>query len=213
MSRHERSGPESPTHDTCQELLPWYDNGTLKGQELEQVEHHLSDCGACRSALASMRDLKSSLDRATDDDGAVAGSLDEIMTRIDAGGSAPRRTSTMVRVALLAQAAAILVLVSVLLFRGGPRLNGDPQSFHTLSDPRQAVVTASGSLRIVFEPSAQESQLRLLLQTVGAEIIAGPSPAGVYTIHVGGTRDLGAIVRQLRADVAVRLVEPIGTTD
>ncbi len=213
MSRHERSGPESPTHDTCQELLPWYDNGTLKGQELEQVEHHLSDCGACRSALASMRGLKSSLGRATDDDGAVAGSLDEILTRIDAGGSAPRRTSTMVRVALLAQAAAIIALVSVLLFRGGPRLIGDPQPFHMLSDPRQAVVTASGSLRLVFDPGAQESQIRVLLQTVGAEIIAGPSPAGVYTIHVGGTQDLGAIVNQLRADVAVRLVEPIGTTD
>ncbi len=213
MSRHERSGPESPTHDTCQELLPWYDNGTLKGQELEQVEHHISDCGACRSALASIRDLKSSIVQAADDDGVVAGSLDEVMTRIDAGSSAPRRTSTLVRVGLLAQAAAIIVLASVLVFRGAPRLNGDPRLFHTLSDPREVVVTAPGSLRIVFDRSAQESQIRLLLQTVGAEIIAGPSLAGVYTIYVDGTQDLGAIVKQLRADVAVRLVEPIGTTD
>ncbi len=213
MSRHERSGPESPTHDTCQELLPWYDNGTLKGQELEQVEHHLSDCGACRSALASIRDLKSSIGQAADDDGVVAGSLDEVMRRIDAGGLARRRTSTMVRVVLLAQAAAIIVLASVLLFRGEPPLNGDPRLFHTLSDPREVVVTAPGSLRIVFDRSAQESQIRLLLQTVGAEIIAGPSLAGVYTIYVDGTQDLGAIVKQLRADVAVRLVEPIGTTD
>jgi anti-sigma factor RsiW len=44
---------------TCQqaiELLPWFLNGTLKGQESEAVRGHLETCEACRAALAETRE-------------------------------------------------------------------------------------------------------------------------------------------------------------
>jgi predicted anti-sigma-YlaC factor YlaD len=44
---------------TCEqaiELLPWYLNGTLEGQEHEEVRGHLETCEACRTALAETRE-------------------------------------------------------------------------------------------------------------------------------------------------------------
>ena len=212
MNRHEQPGLKERAHETCQQLLPWYDNGTLMKQEIEQVDRHLADCGACRSDLESMRDLRASLREAAVEDGAVAGNLAEVLARINAEKPASRRAlSTIVRVALIAQAAAIILLAAMLVFREAPRPEGGPPSFHTLSDPGRTLVTAPGSLRIVFDPTAQETQIRSLLQGVGAVISGGPSPGGIYTIRVDSAQDLSEIVGRLRADATVRLVEPIAT--
>ncbi|HET6344407.1 MAG TPA: zf-HC2 domain-containing protein, partial [Myxococcota bacterium] len=44
---------------TCEqaiERLPWLLNGTLEGEELQEVQHHLETCESCRKALAETRD-------------------------------------------------------------------------------------------------------------------------------------------------------------
>ena len=45
--------PEHP-----EELLPWYANGTLAGEELQAVEDHLRNCAQCRQELAWLQQLR-----------------------------------------------------------------------------------------------------------------------------------------------------------
>lgn len=40
------------------ELLPWYANGTLTGDERAKLEAHLARCGSCQRELAELRGLK-----------------------------------------------------------------------------------------------------------------------------------------------------------
>jgi hypothetical protein len=48
--------PFHPTeHATADALLPWYVNGTLRGEELELVTRHLAACEQCRKSR-SLRD-------------------------------------------------------------------------------------------------------------------------------------------------------------
>jgi anti-sigma factor RsiW len=44
-------------HTQAQRLLPWYVNGALEGEELAQVEAHLTDCAECREDLKTEQSL------------------------------------------------------------------------------------------------------------------------------------------------------------
>ena len=97
MDRYEPPGSETPTHETIQASLPWYDNDSLQGMELERVELHLSECERCRAELASLREFRTSLGSSGDegdDAEAPAGNFAEVMARIDAEDLTRRRTST-----------------------------------------------------------------------------------------------------------------------
>jgi hypothetical protein len=82
--------------------------------------------------------------------------------------------------------------------------------FRTLSAAEAG--SATPALRIVFAPDCSEAEMRRLLLEVRAEIVAGPSPLGAYTLAlrplpVGESPE--AVVELLRARPAVRFVEPI----
>ena len=47
------------SHRRTQELLPWFLNGTLEGEEAQQVEQHLQECPACQSELECLIVLRS----------------------------------------------------------------------------------------------------------------------------------------------------------
>ena len=47
----------SPSFEHPTELLPWYVNGTLDGEERAMVEKHLKECLACRNELEEMEAL------------------------------------------------------------------------------------------------------------------------------------------------------------
>jgi hypothetical protein len=53
-------------HEVVWELLPWYVNGTLQVQELEQVEAHLAACGGCREELTRCRGLAAAVQATRD---------------------------------------------------------------------------------------------------------------------------------------------------
>ncbi|MCA9506279.1 MAG: hypothetical protein H6748_09425 [Spirochaetaceae bacterium] len=64
-------------------------------------------------------------------------------------------------------------------------------------------------LDVVFSESASAGDVSRLLQSTGLEIVAGPSPLGVYRLRATGSsgeaaeRDPGALAEQLRADRAI----------
>ena len=70
-----------------EELLPWYANGTLEGDELRQVEEHLASCLACRREVQQLEALRGGVKEASDPSagqGAPGGEgLERLMAALD----------------------------------------------------------------------------------------------------------------------------------
>jgi anti-sigma factor RsiW len=58
------------------ELLPWHVNGTLSGEELTKVEHHLRRCQRCCAEVRELRKLQASLAQALEEVHPPAGLLE-----------------------------------------------------------------------------------------------------------------------------------------
>ncbi|MEM7585707.1 MAG: zf-HC2 domain-containing protein [Acidobacteriota bacterium] len=225
-------------HRATWKLLPWYVNGSLEAAEQAAVAQHLSDCEICRQEVTQLEALRQQV--RTSQAAAVARSsaihsadatergLQQVLRRIEdrspsAGRSGIRSSAPALRWALVAQAAAILLLATLLAW---PRSTPAPQSFRTLSDaplsdaalPDAALSDAAQSsptlsksstelYRIVFRDDAVELEIRQLLQALDATLVDGPSAVGAYTLHAAGGRD--EVLARLRAASWVRLAEPL----
>lgn len=199
MTTDETRQPNDAHHQTTWEQLPWYVNGTLKAEELDQVERHVADCVACRTELHAQQELAGLIHSSREIEVSPEASLSDVLARIQkarrdeagrARGPLPgqrgrvwagpwRRTSPWVRVVLLGQAAAILLLISLLALRPERRMSGD---YRTLSAAAPLATDPRTRINLVFEPDTTEALLRELVSSIGGEIIAGPTARGVYTI-------------------------------
>ncbi len=196
-------------HDQARELLPWFSNGTLDADERRGVTDHLRECGACRSEVESLNRVRRVVREQPGADGPEMGNLDEILARIDADGGVHQRKTPVVRWLLVAQAAAIVILVILLIVPGSPRVESDPQPFRTLSAAPETVPSGAQHLRIGCADTTTERQLREILQSVEARIVDGPSRVGAYTLRITDTQDLVSVVERLRAKPSFRLAEPL----
>ena len=196
-------------HEQARELLPWLANGTLDEPERSSVADHLSTCGACRSEVESLHQVGRAVREQPADEGSEAGNLDRILARIDHAGGVPLRKTPILHWLLVAEAAAIVILVILLVAPDSSRIADDPQLFRTLSDGQETATSDAGLLRIVFADTTTERQLREIVQSVEARIVDGPSRVGAYTIRITETRDVASVVERLRADPSIRLAEPV----
>lgn len=205
------------SHDRAFELLPWLVNGTLQRGEREQLERHVRDCLVCRKELSSQQALAAAIhDQPTLDWSAQQG-FNALLDRID---MAEERTSTSharwrmsVASPLLwtsvSAAAVVLLVVAVWTVRPSNELS-DSAAFSTLTQP------SSGTLvDVIFSPGTSETQMRTLLQELGATIVAGPSELGRYTIRAGATEpgEIDALIARLREDSRVRFAGPSFAAD
>ncbi len=214
-------------HQQAWESLPWYANGTLEGAELELVENHVSTCVTCRSELKFLQGLGLQIHSSDALDTSAQQGLSEIMSRIDKqlGAAIPThnqpgrrliigRFANLLRIpsaalprVLAAQAALIVLLVGLIVvsYRSDSRA-----TFRTLSDPAPISQGLSTQIRVLFVEQASEKQIRELLLEQGAQIVAGPSPLGVYTVAL--TSDLDPpetekILDQFRSRAIVRFAD------
>ncbi len=211
------------SHEEVQPLLPWYANGTLDEAEQAWVEDHLAHCEECRAEAEDCGALATAV-RASEIMAPAPHPVElaRLLARIDAaeetesGGWGLERwlrgtlggTPAAVRWALAAQL-ALLLGAGVLLGRDRPAPSS--QSFHTLADAVAPAATGP-ELRIVFREDATEGEIRDLLLPLEAEIVAGPSPLGVYTLALpaGADREpLPVVLAHLRVQDAVRFVEAV----
>ena len=199
MSRNGLKQTSYADHQVAWESLPWYVNGTLDGPELAQVEGHVKSCVACRGELKYLRELGGILHTAEDLPLTPAQGLSAVMARIDESesGEAPRtetplltqriRTwlepfrmaSPAIRLALVVQLAAILLLIGVV---ARPTAEAPKATYRTLSDPATLQVDPRARLHVVFAPETPAERIRDLLVAVQGEIIAGPTALGVYMV-------------------------------
>ena len=184
-------------HDECWELLPWLANERLGAREAARIEVHLRDCSACREELLVQQQLRLAI---REHDAAVVlapqTSLQKLMQRIDAAEEAgdeldaartaappppPRWRPTRsgwLAIAAGVQGIAIAALLSALWF----------QSRDELTAPRFATLTSSqpmprgAVIRVVFAEGVTLDNMNGMLRSIDAQIVAGPSEAGVYTL-------------------------------
>jgi hypothetical protein len=214
-------------HGECWNLLPWIANESAAAKEVARVEEHLRGCRECQEELEFQRQLRNAI---RSEDAVVLApqtSLQKLMQRIDtvadiddeheaapAKGVSPARreparASRWWAIAAAVQGIAITGLLAALW----------SQSPETLTAPRYTMLSESGKtmthrpvIRVVFAGDVALDDMNRVVRSVDAQIVAGPSEAGVYTLgFAAGSADepgIGKALAQLRADSRVKFAEP-----
>jgi hypothetical protein len=217
-------------HQKVWEILPWYVNGTLEGHEQEFVARHILRCQSCADEVARCQFIVTAV-RGTKEAARTPSpeQFERLMERIDRGRTSAvpersrirvrewiekirlafRETPSLFRWALAAQTAAIVLLSAAIMWQASiaPSL-----LYRTLSDAGSDPEPGRVHLQVVFTDDITEREIRRLLSSVGATIVAGPTPMAVYTVALAAD-DREAPVRTretlalLRAHPKVRLAE------
>lgn len=215
-------------HDEIWLLLPWYANGSLGEEQREQVKAHLRVCLLCRKEMAEQTTLARRLRHEPRVEISAKPSFDRLMARIQGEQPAPVRPAPPAAakaatpglaswinglLAGLAPPRLVAACASLLLVLALPFLPSEQQAsapaFHTVADGGSLDRFGPGDLRVVFAEPATKQDLGKLLAEVHGRIVDGPSPAGVYTIHLeAGGSGLNPALARLRSDPAVVFAEP-----
>jgi hypothetical protein len=216
-------------HQKVWEILPWYVNGTLAGHEHELVARHILRCQSCADEVARCQSIATAVRSA--EEAARTPSpehLAHLMERIDRGSTsaAPERwrirvrewiekirlafqeTPSLFRWTLAAQTAVIVLLAAAIMLKASVA----PSFYRTLSDAVSGPEPGQVHLQVVFADDMTEREIRTLLSSIGATIVAGPTPMAVYTVALAtDDREAPARTQQtlavLRAHPKVRLAE------
>jgi anti-sigma factor RsiW len=199
-------------HQSAQELLPWFLNGTLDADEGAQVEQHLRTCAACRSELQCLRELQSAY---VEDDLAPAAeaALGRLLPRLEPAAPQLRPEGSAgvawaglfpvwMRVALAAQFGVIFALGWAVLQpdRAGPQ-------YHVLA-AAGAPARAAGDLVVVFDPAAPQREVARILRRSDARVVDGPTSSNGFVLAVPkGT--VQPALSALRAEPLVLLAAPL----
>jgi len=155
------------------ELLPWYVNGTLEGDELREVEEHLRSCVACRREVEELRELQREVQRSAPRP--PAGGLERLMDELEAGRKEPRR-SNFERWRPLATgliAATVVTAVGLGVWRPwspqepqvAQRAGDETETLRSLVDPEAALPRRAFVLRWEAEPPWREARFSVTLTT------------------------------------------------
>jgi hypothetical protein len=223
----------SETHEYCWNLLPWFVTGKLSGDDIQRIERHLETCAACRAELAEQRELCMHIRRDEQVLLAPQASLQKMMARIDAstsedhdhddGRDLDREATPPVSAPILkksrpprwlAIAAALQAVTIAFLLTLVGRQTADEMTaprFTTMTSPTIAN-EGGASLRVVFKPETQAAAMQSLLRSVNAQVIAGPTEAGVYTLRLASgvnEHELARALSQIRSDESVIFAEAV----
>jgi anti-sigma factor RsiW len=204
-------------------LLPWYLNGTLREDERRQVDQHLSSCEACRAELDELAQLKLQLHEVYAAQSEPSTQIQQaILTQVKLEASLKQAKSVTdpqwlnglddwfrsLFVPRWAPALAVTLLVAqlgVLLW-----------SMARLTPSDQVMTRGLGSptvrLRVVFQETASERQIRSLIQGMHGRIVDGPTSDGAYIMELASGDQAAAQkkVDALRSEKeSVRTVEPV----
>lgn len=228
MTHKDHIGPLD-VHGECWDLLPWIANESAAANDVARVEGHLRACRECQEELELQRQLRNAI---RSEDAVVLApqtSLQKLMQRIDtvedidepevpaATVAAPRRESARwstrwARLLPIAAAVQGIVIAGLLAALWS-------QSRDALTAPRyqsmarsEKTMTHRQVIRVVFTDNVALEDMNRVLRSVDAQIIAGPSEAGVYTLGLAarsaGEAGVDEALAQLRADSRVRFAEP-----
>lgn len=192
------------SHEHCWELIPWVVNGRASDAEQRAVLTHAETCAECRNELQRHRALHSHMRGSDDVIPAPNASLQKLLAQIDEQPKQPDESGRVGRPWLIAALWLQLVMIAVLA--GALFTSVRQPEYKTLSTP--TIEQSDAAVRVVFAPDASLSKVNELLRQVEANIIAGPSEAGVYTLSAPAGKDVHRIILALRAHREVLFAEP-----
>ena len=191
------------------ELLPWYVNGTLEGEERELVSRQVHTSLTCRKELERLRRLQQLIQHDDAEAAATGRAFERLMARIDASEASPRslgrHTGRQSAWTPFALAASLAAGVSALLWQWDAAPPATPRIYETMTSTQPTDPGAAG-LRVVFAPGVAESERLELLARHGLTIAGPPTDNGVVTLLFADGTDRAAIVAALRQDPRISLV-------
>jgi putative zinc finger protein/fervidolysin-like protein len=203
---------DAAAHKVVDVLLPWFVNGTLKGEELALVQRHLDECLRCRQEVEWLRELRSALVAGEAMPGASA-AFRNLRRQLDTSRSSRgsiarlRRSWGLWSGWTMAAEFAVIVVLGTLLLSG----TDGPALYRTLA-ARTAEAPITGSLVVVFDPTTTEAEVQRILRRARARIVDGPTPANAYVLEVPpGQTDQAA--KAIKSERAAVLVERLGPPD
>lgn len=196
----------TPGERAALELLPWFVNGTLEGEERETVQRALRSSITVRREHERLSRLQAVVKGDDAELAATDRGFERLMARIAAddaaGAKRPAAPARPVRGWPLAQAAAVLALVSGVMWWLGRDESIAPAGYETLTREAQGVP----QLRLVFAPDIDDAERQALIAEFGLAQAAPPSPEGLYTLVPAANADASAVAARLRADPRVAFV-------
>jgi hypothetical protein len=191
------------------ELLPWYVNGTLVGEERELVGRQVLASLTCRKELERLRHLQQLIQRDDAEAAATDREFERLMARIHASDApTPPAAARSPRASgwfPFALAATVVAAVAASLWWGSLPPSASSGPYETLTSP-QPVGQNAAYLRILFAPGVNEPEQRELLASHGLTTVAPPAEDGVITLAFPPDADRHAIVAALKKDPRIRLV-------
>ena len=191
------------------ELLPWYVNGTLEGEERELVGRQVLSSLTCRKELERLRRLQELIQHDDAEAAATGRAFERLMARIDASEASTRSRARHAGRQLawtpFALAASLAAGVSVLMWQWDAAPPGTSGTYETMTSTQPTDPGAAG-LRVVFAPGVTESERLELLARHGLTITGAPTDDGVVTLLFTEGTDRAAIVAALRHDSRISLV-------
>jgi hypothetical protein len=205
------------------ELLPWYVNGTLKGEDREWVDRCLATDASARAELEWYRQLQSQIARSVDDvppDLGLVRTLQRVRADRETLGDRILHWLGFVgpaRFAALARPIAALAMVGIIGAQSGViyvlarHADDDAQQMRAL----RTVPAGEGPLlRVNFTPDAKEADIRLLLSAIEGSLVGGPGQLGDYFVRVpaGAENAAASRLKRERIVAAVEIVAGLPTT-
>lgn len=207
---------------------PWYANDTLSPASRRNFESHLETCAECRSAVELDRQLMQSMRRtATNVLPAPQVAWKRLSARLGDAGSPPAAEPVpaapdggaarpgkhrLLQLAVMAQAATILLLVGGLWMLAS---RDEAPAFRTVGNGDAALSSPAPLVRMVLAPGYSARDAGEIARSVGAEVQEQVNGTDIYTLMVivpentGRPGRVAAAVTALRQRSEVLMAEPI----
>lgn len=212
------------THDDVWHVLPFYVNGTLRGQARANVDVHLASCTECRAELVTQTQVRDTILREDVRQESAQTSFEQLWDRIredeavaeshgpNGRSSAPALPGTRASNVMKWLVAAVIVegiglaALSAMTWNQGLSVAPDYRTLSTQSAPSPR----DGRIRAVFSPDLTLAELQGLLSSSKLSVVAGPTEAGVYTLTLEDAHaSVDNALAHLRGSASVRFAEPI----
>jgi anti-sigma factor RsiW len=178
------------------DLLAWYANGTLEGEERDAVEAHLRDCERCRGELEFLRRLRDQVKTTAPARSPGELGLKRLQRQLkkETRAKAPMAPSWW-RPAMVVAMLVLVVQTGMLIQTWQPEPSIEP-----LSGAGYAGVV----LQIAFAPDASAEAITASLRGAGATVIDGPSAVGIYRIKLDVDPEDEARIEEVLATLEAR---------
>ena len=200
---------QSREAEDIEELLPWYEKGTLATAEMRRVDSYLRAHPEMQFRLDLIREELGETIAANESLGMPSGSARERLFAAIAAEARPLRAPSSLgawwrnllpegvspRLGLALAAACLLIALqtaALVVFSLAP-----PDEGFRVAAGRETVPAQPGSDVLVrFADDAKAADIAILLKTLDAVIVDGPKPGGVFKVRIG-TRTLSEEEREM----------------